>query len=298
MASGSVKAVNSYLDLFNLNASDVSTLNSYHVPVYPNISLKEVSAPLEFTISGVPQVYIDLAESFLYINLKVTTADGKPLADLQDVSTTNLFLHALFDLVEIYMNGKLVSSKSFYPYTAYILSQLSFSEAYKEEVLKNALYAKDTNASEMSIDNGGYLIRKSFIAGSQAVELCGKLLEDICLQTRWVLPLVDIKIKLRRAPIKFSIAAKLDTVDYKISIEEAVFYVKNQIVSSKVVSLHERLVEKSKALYPFTRNEVKTVSVPQNATNSVTENIYSSNQLPQRIVIGFVKTGILFWLCI
>jgi hypothetical protein len=53
------------------------------------------------------------------------------------------------------MNGKLVSSKSNYPFVAYILSQLSFSAAYKEEVLKNALYAKDTNAGKMSADNAG-----------------------------------------------------------------------------------------------------------------------------------------------
>lgn len=155
MASGSVKAVNSYLDLFSLNASDVSILNGYHVPVYPSVSLKEVSAPLEFSISGVPNVYLDLSDSFLYVNLKVTTADGKALVALTDVSTTNLFLHALFDLVEIYMNGKLVSSKSNYPFVAYILSQLSFSAAYKEEVLKNALYVKDTNAEKMSEDNAG-----------------------------------------------------------------------------------------------------------------------------------------------
>jgi hypothetical protein len=51
MAAESVKAINNYLDLFSLSPSDVSTLNSFHSPVYPYVSLKEEAAPVEFNVS-------------------------------------------------------------------------------------------------------------------------------------------------------------------------------------------------------------------------------------------------------
>ncbi|XP_035712391.1 uncharacterized protein LOC118437473 [Folsomia candida] len=263
MANTSIKAVNSYLDLFTLNASDVSTLNSYHVPVFPTVSTKEIAAPLEFNVSGVPGV---------------------------DLSCTNNLLHSLFDMVEVYMNGKLISSKPFYHYCAYLLNHLSYSEVYKKEILKNALYIRDTNADEQSDDNDGYASRKSYLAKSQSVELCGRIMDDVCLQPRWILPLVDFKLKLRRAPVRFSLASAVDTTEYIISIDEAVFYIKNQLVSPKVVELHEKILDKQKALYPLVRNEIKTVSVAKGSKIPVTENIFSTVQLRQRIVIGLVET--------
>lgn len=194
-------------------------------------------------------------------------------------------------MVEVYMNGKLISSKPFYHYCAYLLNHLSYSEVYKKEILKNALYIRDTNADEQSDDNDGYASRKSYLAKSQSVELCGRIMDDVCLQPRWILPLVDFKLKLRRAPVRFSLASAVDTTEYIISIDEAVFYIKNQLVSPKVVELHEKILDKQKALYPLVRNEIKTVSVAKGSKIPVTENIFSTVQLRQRIVIGLVETG-------
>lgn len=236
-------------------------------------------------------MYLDLAESFLYLNIRVLNSDGTNLATGVDLSCTNYLLHSLFDMVEVYMNGKLISSKPFYHYCAYLLNHLSHSETYKKEILKNALYIRDTNADRQSNDNTGYAARKSYLAKSQSVELCGRIMDDVCLQPRWILPLVDFKIKLRRAPVRFTLASAVDTAEYKISIDEAVFYIKNQLVSPKVVELHEKILDKQKALYPLIRNEIKTVSIAKGSKISVTENIFSTVQLPQRIVIRLVETG-------
>jgi hypothetical protein len=85
----------------------------------------------------VPSVYLDLAESYLYIRAKVVNADGTAIGAEENISTSNFFIHSLFQYIEVYINGVVVSSKNYCMYIAYLLAQLSFSKQYKEEQLLN-----------------------------------------------------------------------------------------------------------------------------------------------------------------
>lgn len=105
--------------------------------------------------------YIDLANSWLYLKVQVFHQDGSSLTKDDKVAPTNFFLHSLFDLIEIYMNGKLVSSKNFYPYVAFLLAQLSYSEKQKDEILFNALYTRDVNAEKVDDSNTALATRFS-----------------------------------------------------------------------------------------------------------------------------------------
>jgi len=62
------------------------------------------------------------------------------------------------------------------------------------------------------------------------------------------------------------------------------------MVNSKILELHFKTLERGPALYPFTSNQIKTVSIPKESKNAVFENIFPSNKLPQVILIGFTTT--------
>lgn len=218
-------------------------------------------------------------------------SDGTDLPESLDLSTTNFFIHSLFEILEVYINGKLVSSKNYYSFQAYLLAHLSYSPEFKSSQLKNGLYFQDTNTAIVGDANTGYAARKKYIAGSKSCELVSRIYDDIFLQDRWIIPNCNISFKLKRAPVEFSLLAPVETNQYLIKLEECIFYVKKEMVHPKIVEIHEKNLEKTKSLYPFTRNEIKTISIPLNAVNSVTENIFSSNRLPQRVVIGFVTTA-------
>jgi len=187
-----------------------------------------------------------------------------------------------------------VSSKPYYNYIAYLLTHLTFNTDYKRDILRNALYIQDTNAESIALatvqSTSGYTLRKSYIRGSRSLELCGPLYDDVLFQDRAILPNIPIRIKLKRAPTKFSLMSALDTTDYTIEFEEVVYYVKRLMVSPSILSLHSRQLSTHKALYPFTSNQIKTLSVPQNSVNAVFENIFPSSKLPQVLLLGFVKS--------
>jgi len=211
-----------------------------------------------------------------------------------DVSTANLFLHSLFIQVEVYIGSTLVSSKPLYNYCAYLLTHLTFNSDYKRDILRNALYIQDTNAESIILataqTTSGYTLRKSYISASKSLELCGPIYDDVLYQDRAILPNIPIRIKLKRAPTKFCLMSGSNTVDYSIEFEEVAYYVKRLMVSPSISNLHMRQLSTHKALYPFTSNQIKTLSVPQNSTNAVFENIFPTSNLPQILLLGFVKS--------
>jgi hypothetical protein len=150
------------------------------------------------------------------------------------------------------------------------------------------LYVPESNLDKVTAENPGYKTRKEYIKSSKAVESIGPIYDDILCQDRYILPNVTIRIKLKRSPAKFSLLAPTDLPEYKIEFEEAVYMVKRHIVSPTILSLHEKQLSATKALYPYTLNQVKTLSIPQNTTNSVSENLFPSSKLPQVLLIGFV----------
>jgi len=224
----------------------------------------------------------------------VKKADGKDLDANADLSTVNLFLHSLFDQIEVYIGSTLVSSKPYYNYIAYLLTHLSYSSDYKRDILKNALYIEDTNAGSITLakaqSTSGYVLRQAYISTSKALELIGPLYDDVLFQDRAILPNIPIRIKLKRASTKFSLLSASDSSEYSIEFEEAIYYVRRLIVSPTISNLHMRQISTHKALYPFTSNQIKTLSIPQNSLNAVFENIFPSSRLPQVLLVGFVES--------
>jgi hypothetical protein len=79
------------------------------VPFSDPITSISSSDTIEFLCAANSGVYTDLASSYLYVKAKITTAAGGNVgADIQ-VGPSNLWMHALFSLVEVFLNNKLVT---------------------------------------------------------------------------------------------------------------------------------------------------------------------------------------------
>jgi hypothetical protein len=224
----------------------------------------------------------------LKLQVRVTTSDGKDLTT-EALSTTNLFMHSMFDVLELYLNSKLVSSKNYYNYCAYLLTHLSYSKDYKSDILKTALYTLDSNVNVAGPTSSGWAERKLFIDKSKSLELCSPLFEDFLLQNKWVINNVDVLLKLKRAPVAFSLLATVEG-NFNIEIQESVFYAKRIFIQQKILELHEKHLEREKALYPYISNQIKILTIPANASNAIFENIFPSNRLPRLILFGICES--------
>ena len=77
--------------------------------------------PIEFLIPGSGDDYLDLANTMLHVQAKVTRANGDDLDLADPVGPVNIWLHSLFSQVDVYLNGTLVTpSTNTYAYRAYI----------------------------------------------------------------------------------------------------------------------------------------------------------------------------------
>ena len=82
--------------------------------------------PYEFAVSGAGDDYIDLANTYLFVEAQIMDEDDTALDGGADVGPVNLWMHSLFSDVSVSLNEKLVKPPtSLYPYRAYIETLLS-----------------------------------------------------------------------------------------------------------------------------------------------------------------------------
>src|ERR1043165_7638054 len=66
----------SSLDLFSVNPTQTSIESSSYGQFCPLASLADNNAPLDFTINGSRQEYVDMANTQIYVRVQINKGDG------------------------------------------------------------------------------------------------------------------------------------------------------------------------------------------------------------------------------
>ena len=75
--------------------------------------------PIEFLLPGSGDDYLDLANTYLMVRVKVFNAEGSNVDTKDPVGPVNNWLHSLFSHVDVYMNATLVTpSTNIFAYRA------------------------------------------------------------------------------------------------------------------------------------------------------------------------------------
>ena len=249
------------------------------------------SGPIEFSISGSGEDYLDLANTLLYVRAQIVKADGTNLPEDAEVGPTNLWLHSLFSQVDVSLNEKLISpSTNTYPYRAYLETLLSYGAPAKESQMSASLWYKDTagHMDATTEENEGLADRKTFSSRSRLVDMMGKIHSDLFFQERYMLNGVDMKIRLVRSKDAFALMAA--DASFKIRITEASLFVRKVKLSPSIQLAHIKALEKGTAKYPIRRVDTKVFSVPKGNLTANQENLFLG-QLPKRLVVGMVESA-------
>ena len=288
---GSCECTNSELDLFSVPPTQTSIECGSWIEYHP-VSTITAGTPIEFEITGSGEDYIDFANTFLYVRVKITKTNGDDLAGTDIVAPVNLFLHSLFSQVDIALNGtQITASTNTYPYRAIIETLLSYGSDAKESQLTSALFCKDTAGQmdrytqEGENKNSGLVERAKFTNESKIVDMMGRIHADIFFQERYVLNEVNAKIKLNRSKDNFCL---MHNGVFKVNIVGASMYVRKVKLLPTVFLAHAKALETSNAKYPIRRVVCKTFSIPRGFSDVSHEKLFSG-QLPARIVIGLVS---------
>src|SRR6218665_1022061 len=96
----SCECTKSELDLFAVPLTQTS-IESGNVVEYNPIATISQGTPVEFSISGAGQDYLNLASTQLFVKAQIIRTNNDPIEAADHVGPTNLFLHSLFSEVDI-----------------------------------------------------------------------------------------------------------------------------------------------------------------------------------------------------
>ena len=97
----SCEGVKTELDLFTVTPSQTSIVDS-HVVEHQTMASLDSGGLIEFLIPGSGDDYLDLANTILHVQVKVTRANGDDLDLADPVGPVNNWLHSLFSQVDVY----------------------------------------------------------------------------------------------------------------------------------------------------------------------------------------------------
>ena len=284
----SVQGLNSGLDLYSVPATDTSLLHGArwieYSPLVPGVD------PIEFTIPKGTTSFIDLSKTQLLVELQILKATGEVL-DVATVGLINNPLHSLFKQFSVRLNGTLITEQSdTYAYRAYIESLLNYTKYEKETFLTSSLFYKDTAGNMDEPDptkagnaaNKGLLRRSQYTLTSNIVGLMGTPFCDIFQTDRFLVPKVEVKIKINLNSNEFLLMSSV--ADEQVKIVSAKLRVRHVNVTPSVdIKLSQAMVK-----YPLRTVSTHLKSLTTGVMSESFSNIFNNGVIPERLIIGLV----------
>ena len=257
----------SELSIFSVPPNQVAIEKVFFSECRPVSAYNTEDTPIEITVPGQGNEYIDLRRSRLYVKCKIVKADGSALAAKEKTGIVNIPLQSMWSQIDTYMNGKLISlNTSYYPWKAYLKLLLSNGSDIAGSQLQSQLFFVDDFDTE-DVDpeagsNGGLAQRYQFTKESQIFDLEGPLYEDIFRLDKYLVNGVDIHLKLFRNRAAFVLVSKETSPSYKLELLDVVFKACKIKVDSGVLINHGEILKDVTAKYPLSRTELKMNTIP------------------------------------
>ena len=250
---------------------------------------------IEFSVPGTGLNYIDLKRTKLYMKVRITRFDGAPVTNADLVGFVNAPLMSLIKQCDVSLNQTIISPdvSNLYSYRAMLQMLTQISEDAKESQCQSGLYYKDTAGAMDAVEpvngaNFGLIQRYAWTMNGDAVQLEGPICMDIMEQDRLLLNGVQLVVKLYPASDAF-VLMSTHTDSYRFEILDTKLRVCSVTIDPAVIVATDAALEKSPALYPFTRSNVKAFSIAQGLLNWSTDDLFLG-QVPERVFVALTSS--------
>jgi hypothetical protein len=287
--SDSILGVPKGLDLFESIPVQSAIERVTYIDYRPTNQISSQNAPITFSLGGDSRHYLDLPNSKLYAKVRLLEEDGSTITKDELVAPTNLTLHSLFSQVDLKVSGRSLSeSNGLYAFKAYLKSLAGTSEQTKTSYLSAQNFFKENGDLNSISSNAGALKRCKRFSESAEVELEGPILEDFFSCKRYILNNTPLEIKLFRSRQEFAILTETDK-KYKLEILDICFRAAYVHVTAGVITGHSKALERSNAIYPYTKVEMKSFNISSGSSQFNFDNIFN-NGCPTHVLAVFVDS--------
>ena len=231
---------------------------------------------------------------FIDFKIQFTKANGDALDGKQKMGPVCLLLYSIMSQIDITIGNDLITTlTNLDHYKSFFQILTNYSADTLNTLFRSALFYKDTAGKMESLDfddeknrNSGLYSRRDIIGASKEINLIGRLNADFFLQNRYLLDNTDLTIKISRSKCSL---CYIGDGDYKLKILSATLYVRKVVINPEIRLAHAFCLEKGTAKYPFTRVDMKPISVSSGSTEMFKENL-CTGAIPSRIIFGMVES--------
>ena len=280
---------NSALCLFDQPAVQTDFIRNQTVDYYPLTNVAS-GGPIEFTIPGSSEEYIDVNDIQLYILAKVTAADGKTAITSADdkVGLNNLPIATLFQDVSLMLGEtQIEGGQMCYPYLGYFNTVMQFTPEAQRSHMQSMGWYKDEAGKFDHETNKGFAHRSAMVKDSQSFELMGPLFLNFFRQSQYLISQTPMRVKLLPSKPEFALNAYGKAKDFKIVFEEVILYVPRYTLNPSVINGHATGLKKHNAIYPLHHTEVTTFTIPK-GQQSYTKDRLFPDQAPKLLMVAMV----------
>ena len=264
----------SELCIFDRATPQVVVENGKFEEIFPVNSIAGKShADLEFNIVGSHTEYLDLNDTLLCVELKVVDDKGADYTVDAANTPSNYMFHTLWKDVILTLNTeKIEGGDNNYMHKALLDTILN--------------YNTDTrNTNLTSIGYEGETARTANCNKSKTISLCGTLQLDFFDQPKYLIPGVNVNIKLKRNEPGFCIYSA--ALKPKIEYISARLLVRRVRVEPSVLMGHQLGLNARNAIYPIRQCKLVTYNVGKGLMSFNKDQIFGDVRMPKFILVTF-----------
>ena len=189
------------LCIFDTAMPQIAVDSSNFEEIYPVNSISSLNNPdIEFNITSSNVDYLDLNDTLLNVELKIVDQNGKSVEDTGDLLPANFFFHTLFkDAILMFNNIVIEGGNGLYAQKALIETIINYGSDIKNTSLQSIGY------------EGTDETRKGWLSKSKSFHMCGSLQLDFFDQSKYLIPGVNVHLKLKRNEPSFCLKTTLGT---------------------------------------------------------------------------------------
>ena len=281
------------LDVFSMPAIEAGLIHGRQLTLYPTTVLTS-DGPVEFVIPGDNSDMTILPLTRLEGEIEVTKPDGTAFADTDKISIVNLFPQSIWKQIECSVKDVQINDLSTptYHYKSFIETHLTYGDDMKNSTLQDCeYYLKDSCEKEnvmlvgdAEAKNEGFMKRKKYFQG-QKIYFSMILHIDFFNSQKFLIPGVEVKLKLIRADDNFSI---ISNVEAKIKINKLQLKIRRVTLDPTVLSALESTLNNTPTVYPLCKSVIKTHLINAGISNTQIGQIVRG-KMPRSFILGFVN---------
>ena len=255
---------------------------------------------LEFRISGVQGVFLDLASLTLELSADVTDVHGNKLGNDATIGLVNGISNSLFKTANVFINEKLVESTPFYNYVSYIkllkevgvyeLANIGRCAGLYNDVMSDGSVANVYRDDDYKVVNS-YLANRMTDIKTNGIQTCFSLMLDLSSLDMYLLDGVDVRIRLEVANTDWLInSVDADRNGYKFKINTAKLWVDRVFPQYNALAALNDTLNNSNIEYVFNKSLVKSYMIGVNQRSIMIEQPFNTC-IPEKLYMCFIPAN-------